>query len=357
MSRILDSFVKVCIKLDELRFKDTTDWGDLAINIHRNLNLRPSTRIFLLWLCSIIDQFYPYERIWIKGEKAMLSLLEIGPKSFEDVKKVMKNIRRDRKGNVLADIPINNESFKLVRDDYLRIKNTFDFLFSFGSDEKIDIKFVKLLGNFISSFEGKNGVLKIAYYLNAHLWENIPIEVTSKLALGSFRNKPRKRLWMFLMFLRRDPSIIRIFKDALIEVYGEAKGNKLFSVWINDERFSPNEIELPGDMWNIRLFKAMKIRKDAKKVARDLASKYGISPSVFDVTFEIGANKCREGKCNDCPFGENKLCHKGREKYCSIAEWLFYERTKTICEPKNCPIGKDLGKRLCGRKIDMKIKH
>lgn len=29
----LDSFIKVCIKLDELRFKNTVDWGNLAINI------------------------------------------------------------------------------------------------------------------------------------------------------------------------------------------------------------------------------------------------------------------------------------------------------------------------------------
>jgi len=350
-----DRIVKVCIKLDELRFNNTNHWGNLGFNIQKNENLRPSTRIFLLWLCSIIDQFYPTEQVWTEGEKAMLSLLKIRPKSFEDVKKVM-NIR-DIKGNVLADIPINNKSFKLVRDDYLRIKNTFDFLSSYGSDEEIDVKFVKLLGEFICSFKGKNGVLKIAYYLNAYLWENIRIDTPSEVELENFRNKPRKRLWMFLMILRRDPSIHKIFKKALIEVYGEDKGNELFSVWIDNERFDPKEIELPGDMWNSRVIEAITNTKNPKKWARERASIYGISPTVFDVTFEIGANMCRKNECDDCPFGENKLCHKGREKYCSLAERLFYERGEKICDPENCPIGKDLGKGLCDRKIDMMIGH
>jgi len=51
----LDSFVKICVKLDEPRFRNTVDWGCLGVNIHKNRELTSSQRIFLSWLCRIID--------------------------------------------------------------------------------------------------------------------------------------------------------------------------------------------------------------------------------------------------------------------------------------------------------------
>jgi hypothetical protein len=78
---------------------------------------------------------------------------------------------------------------------------------------------------------------------------------------------------------------------------------------------------------------------------------------LLDVTFEIGVNACKRKECSKCPFGENKLCHKGNEKYCSITSWLFPYYTKEpqiTCQPEDCPIGEDLGKNLCGRKVDVK---
>ena len=78
----LDALVKVCIKLDGLRFKGNIDWGILGRSIFKNQELKPSTRIFLFWLCSIIDQFYPYVKIWTDGERAMLNILKNKPKSF-----------------------------------------------------------------------------------------------------------------------------------------------------------------------------------------------------------------------------------------------------------------------------------
>jgi len=359
-----DRFVKVCVKLDELRFKNTIDWGRLGVNIHKNSQLTYSERMFLFWLCSMIDQFYSYEKVWTDGEEAMLTMLKENPSSFSDVSKVMHNLRKDKLGRMMADIPISKGSFKLIRDEYLRIKNTFDYISRLDIDENksLSFKFVKLLGNAIIEFKGKNGILKLTKFLNDSLWENASVKSLSPLDLEEFRREQRKRLWMFIMFLRRDPSILKIFRGTLIEVYGKIDGEKLFSIWTNEECFSRNEIELPSDVWNERLFKAIiGIRGDAKKEARKLAQEYGISPSVFDVTFEIGVNACKRKECSKCPFGENKICHKGREKYCSIISWLFPYYTKEpqiTCQPEDCPIGKDLGKNLCGGKVDVKkVKH
>ncbi|MEM5861062.1 MAG: hypothetical protein QW758_00465 [Candidatus Aenigmatarchaeota archaeon] len=341
-------FTQVCIKLDELRFKKPIDQGGINIK-----GIKPSEEIFLFWLCSIIDQFYPYQTIWENGKKAMLNILKTNPKSFDDVKKTMRNIRKDRKGNFVADIPTDNENtFTLVRDDFERIEKTFNFLSTYENDknENIPFRFIKLLGNCILKFQGNGGIRKLAYYLNSCLWESSPDESFPENEIIKFLDKPRKRLWMFIMFLRRDPFLLNLFRDALIEVYGELEGKKIFSIWENNEKFDPKEIELPGDMWNIRLFQYLKISsKNAKKKARELASEFGVSPSIFDVTFAIGAEKCKEGGCDEwlnCPFGDNKVCHKGKEKFCSVAQWLF-EDNKILCDPENCPIGRNLGRKMC----------
>jgi len=349
----LDRFVRVCIKLDELRFKNTVNWGELGINIHKNPRLTFSERILLFWLCSMIDQFYSYKKVWTDGEEAMLAILRENPSSFSNAEKIMFNFRKDKIGNEMADVLTSKGSFKLVRDDYLRIKNTFNFLSELNVDKNLSFRFVKLLGNAILNFKGKNGILKLANFLNDSLWENTLIKSPSDQDLEKFRKKQRKRLWMFIMFLKRDPSILKIFRNALIEVYGKDYGEKLFSIWTNEKCFNKNEIELPSDTWNKRLFEKMRIQENPKEFARKCAQEYGISPSVFDVTFEIGANRCRSMECEYCPFGENKLCHKGGEKYCPITGWLFlYTKEPQItCQLQDCPIGKDLGKGLCKGKI------
>ena|GEM_PF-5858714 len=363
---LIDRFVKVCIKLDELRFAGTIDWNGLATNIFHNLKLSNSDKVLLFWLCSIIDQFYPYERIWTVGERAMLKLLEevTDPKDLEHV--VIN-------GRV---IKLNGEQFILVRDDLERIQKTYTFLSSYSEvDGSPSIKLVHFLGQLIGKLHGKGGVVKLAYYINRHLWHGKPYTQVSfyvdRRELKKFLEQSRKRLWMFLMFLRRDPSIQQILRNALIEVYGSSKGAQLYELWINEEKFSTKELELPSDMWNQRLFNALIGRvvpgklRDAKKIARKLAEKYDISPTVFDVTFEVGANKCKQGECVNCSFGDNQLCQKERREgeICPLTEWLYpyYRKDPSTpqlkCKPQQCPIGQNLGANLCTRIINRTFKH
>jgi hypothetical protein len=116
-------------------------------------------------------------------------------------------------------------------------------------------------------------------------------------------------------------------------------------------------------MWNMRLFKALGSKvgikgKDAKREAEWLGLKYDLSPSAFDVTFAIGADRCSEKDCKRCPFGDNALCHKGKERNCSIVNWLNWDyEYEYPCDFAKCPIGKDFGKSLCSRKIEGKISH
>jgi len=369
---VTERFVKVCQKLDELRFAGTTDWGLLGQNIFRNSRSAPSTRLFLLWLCSMIDQFYGYASVWTNGEKAMLRLIEDSPRSFSDVEEKMKNIRKDPRGNTICDIPIETGKFTLVRDDYKRIRHTFEFLERYRSQQKdFGTLFVETLAELLSRCAGENGILKLAYFLDGWIFSGRALSTNPSIGeLRVFQENPRKRLWMFIMLLRRDPAVLNLFREALIETRKENFGNNLFNIWIDANMFDPKEIELPGDMWNKRLFAALlsklplfleKSPKDARILARELASRYAISPSVFDVTFELGANQCRSLHCGQCPFGDNELCHMGKEKYCSVSDWLFpyYEKDSagTICSAESCPIAEDMGKNLCTREIDREVEH
>jgi len=361
----VDRFVKVCSKLDELRFAGTIDWNGLATNIFHNLKLTAPDKLLLFWLCSIIDQFYKYEQIWTTGEKAMLKIVEKQPSKLLDLQDIILD------GKV---IKVDGDQFILVRDDLKRIQNTFTFLFSYDEvDGSPSTKLVHFLGQLIKKLQGRSGTLKLAHYIDKHLWQGTPYSPInpniSERELMKFLRRPRKRLWMFLMFLRRDPSVMKIFKDALTEVYGEHRGSQLYEAWTSEEKFSTKELELPSDMWNQRLFNALlrnaipgKI-SDAKKMARQFARKYDISPTVFDVTFELGANKCSQKECTNCPFGDNQLCNRKEGELCPLTKWLYkyYRKNPDApqlkCNPQNCPIGQNIGKNLCTRTIDKTFKH
>lgn len=385
-----ERFVRVCVKLDELRFENNKSWK-IGEDIF-NKNLPATQRIFLTWLCSIIDRppdprldnpkclsnlkeyNFDYRAIWTVGEKAMLMLIRNNPRSFFDVCKTICSFKMDKCGNIFIPVKINGEDreFVLLTECYSIIRNTCEFLSRYDtSDCDLSFKFVKLLGDAIDAFKGKDGILKLANFLDKALWKNNYQGAMKRLIKRRYREKPqKKRLWMFIMMLRRDPAILEVFKDALVEVYGEEKGKELHYIWTDNDYYNPSEIELPGDRWNVRVFKMMRLVDEnvkegdiekIRRIARELAQQHEIFPSVFDVTFEIGANFCRKGRCNECPFGENLLCkqNRGPGKECVFVSkdapydsrlFPYYVKDSPImCDPEKCPIGRDLGEHLCNR--------
>jgi hypothetical protein len=101
----------------------------------------------------------------------------------------------------------------------------------------------------------------------------------------------QKRLWMFIMFLRRDNSVVKcLFKRALSRFPG---GQRAIQYWYNPAYFDPTKCELPVDSnvfgnWN-NLFKKMGMenylarnRTQVACLARTIAQQFSISPSVFD---------------------------------------------------------------------------
>jgi hypothetical protein len=119
-------------------------------------------------------------------------------------------------------------------------------------------------------------------------------------AVNSLRNGIRpnlfsggnhKRFWMYMMFLRRDNSVVRcLFTRALSKF---DNGQRAVQYWYDPRYFDPIECELPVDRrvsanWNSAFgrlkmldFQTENTSHVAKK-ARSLARENGFSPSVFD---------------------------------------------------------------------------
>jgi len=135
--------------------------------------------------------------------------------------------------------------------------------------------------------------------------------------------------------------------------------------WRNPELYL-YQLELPGDIWNIRFYqkciasllpKNVCIPKTTPKAIRRLyehyrseADKLGLYPEQFDVTFDF-ARICEQGLCQICPLsqtGAKMLCigeHEAQDKYCPILASTCKYFVK--CEPKGCPVFNGQTRGLC----------
>ena len=97
-----------------------------------------------------------------------------------------------------------------------------------------------------------------------------------------------KRVWMFLMFLRRDKTII---KNLLTKAVGNKKGGiSALDYWYDSEYFNENESELLVDVrvkdaWPQLWGFGKQSEKTVGFNANKIADKYHVPPSAFDIIF------------------------------------------------------------------------
>jgi hypothetical protein len=118
---------------------------------------------------------------------------------------------------------------------------------------------------------------------------------------NSFSGGDHKRFWMYMMFLRRDSSVVKcLFTRALSKF---DNGQRAVEYWYDPEYFNPIECELPVDRrvsanWN-GTFEKLKMldfqtenTSNVAKKARSFARENGFSPSVLDaILFYSGTNR------------------------------------------------------------------
>jgi hypothetical protein len=139
----------------------------------------------------------------------------------------------------------------------------------------------------------KGNIYRLAGEICSELYSkpDLVSELRQGVLPNNFSGGDHKRFWMFMMFLRRDNSIVRcLFTRALNKHKG---GQKAVENWYNAEFFDPIECELPVDTWVSanwnKVSEKLKMAdlqtentSHVAKKARSFARENGFSPSVFD---------------------------------------------------------------------------
>lgn len=166
-----------------------------------------------------------------------------------------------------------------------------EFLKDFGC---ISLWFANKINRIVKeNGSAKGNIYRIAGELCTDLY--CKPEVASQLKEGTlpkqFSGGDHKRFWMYLMFLRRDNSIMKcLFTRALSEV---EVGKSAVQYWFDNQYFNPSECELPVDTWVLTNWNGMakklnlpsfntKYTPQVAFKARELAQKVDISPSALD---------------------------------------------------------------------------
>jgi len=176
-----------------------------------------------------------------------------------------------------------------------------------------------------------------------------------------------------LMACLRDLICVRFFKEKfkLIKKNNIKNYPYLFSnKGINWFSLNVDDLELPGDRWNVRFnlpaiikICSLKVRRrdNISEMTRNIydsikkiSLNYGIIKSAqefkyypidMDFTFYFVPHYCEMNKCNECPFGPNGFkCKINSQNLCN-----FFTKNEIKCVGKeNCPIFNKKGMGMCG---------
>ena len=254
------NFVKDSIQISSLRFTSGAEWGEPKINLHvmKHIfqNPDPEKGLLLLLLCSWMDMQEPYQIVW-SNRLESIAHGNIPKMRFEKYKK-----------------PFVEKSCQTAKE--------YDGISRWFIEKIFAIK---------GQGEGNN-IYRIVYFVIHDLLgqENISSLYRNDLNrlqngiignnfLGNF-----KRLWMALMWLRLDNSVVRcLFERALCK---HPNGASAVKCWYDQNVFNSIGCEIPVDgrvktNWN-SLFHTNHNEKGVAKDVRAIAHKYDIAPATFD---------------------------------------------------------------------------
>lgn len=275
--QILDKLKVLLPKIKEL---DDRRWnkgeelkrGDLPnlkeIIFDNKSGLSASERLLAGWCCSILNRQLPYERVW--GEGLSLSIDWIKGK-----RKEFPKIRLDE-----------SRYFQATQDALYNYQQFGTWFIEFGKTIKGPQKgnLYRLVGTFASQ------------------WLGLEADQVSSLKEGSpglIGNW--KRLWMFIMMIRRDRAYwMPLFKEAI----KEAGGDDFIKQWDTDW-YPETECELPVDRRITGFFNELGFFRNSPQAIAQIAHNFGhqekVSPSILDVVFVPGFNQelweygCKKG--------------------------------------------------------------
>lgn len=374
--KALIEIFKVISWLDDKRWRQEIRRPDTFVEkVLEADELQPAQKILAHWLIYITDRGKRAEVLW---ENSTLKIKELVVRYFgEDLSKkeqVTQLCEKYEKENKIQAFPSDLES----------IKRTLILLLDYDKD------IINFMTRRLSEWETKypkNSCPRIAFslYLLSYkdvgslAWKkqwreqnqdklNEKMEETKDILnddaefeeefkewyAGSKRW--HKRLWAAL----RDYKKFRLLSEIFIKGIKDQVNQE---VWIED---FTKQLELPGDIWNIRFFEkcikpiaenmgvSLKGKK-APKVVRDLweriRSKCPESyPEQLDITFDFGPRMCEKKLCDICTFGPSgakSICIPSGDKYCPVALISCGYIVKCIGDQGKCVIKECIGKGIC----------
>jgi hypothetical protein len=330
-------------------------------------------RILVHWLCYITDRQRPYEEVWEHGGywfSRLISEYRKGPRTTAEVKALLGRHAAVPAGGKVPQFsePRSREKPFAPRyqSDYDAVERTLVLLLDH------DKSLVSLVRRWSTALAGHDDALyRLAHVLYVLTYNSrISVEVARGLLLDGrrltldyegWRTRPErfvKRLWAALRDYRKPGSPFA----AYIEEY---------SPW-PQSHFELEQLELPGDMWNIRFFDVCVLHlaregglpimrrtshRPAPEVARLIYERVTGSgvhfyPEQLDVSFDFAPRMCDRKLCGSCLFhksGASEFClgetELVRVRPCPI---LFYSAGyKVPCEPKDCPVVQEASRNLC----------
>ena len=263
----LTQFINEAANMDKLRFTTGDEWGEphTCQSVIRFIlsNPNPDKGLLLFTLSCWLDMQAPYTTVWTTY--------------LRQAKDWISGNGKIPRGNYAPIAPHLHLTMQTVQE--------------YGS---LRGWMIKTMNNIVQNHGQSSGNLyRFAGEMCNDLYSKP--EVVAALRSGhlptDFSGGDHKRFWMFIMFLRRDNSVIRcLFTKALNEF---PDGQEAIRYWYDPKYFNPFECELPVDRrvfdsWN-EVFRQMKMQnflsKNTRQVARkarEIARQYKISPSVFD---------------------------------------------------------------------------
>jgi len=268
----VDRLVSFAINKDKERFETSKEWlggkDELPFFVdprHREI-WGPEKQLLLFWLCSVIDTQKNPAEIWSKGRESM---------------------------EILAEKWINSEN-AITKSDIEKYSYTRHSLYIPKHLEKTLrtlSRFNKNISHFIiSAITESQKTMPIErriYFVFENLCNELfrfqPEKVSTEDSIGTY-----KRVWMFLMFIRRDKKLVKDLMECAFKSSGVERN--ITDIWYSEE-FPEIQCELPVDSRVKGFFKKIGINCSEMLIGRwahdEIGQKRKLPPSIMDVLFTL----------------------------------------------------------------------
>lgn len=362
---------KVISWLDDKRWNQVERPDIFAEKVIKAKELQPAQKILIHWLIYITNRGKQADILW---EKNTPKIKELVARYFADSllekEEVKELCEKHEKENKIGAFPADLES----------IKRTLILLLEYDKDiigfitrklpewkKKYPEKFCariafslyllsyKNVGSFAKSEKWRrkkqDELNKEMEDVKDTLSDNDKFEKQFERWYGQ---RWHKRIWAALRDYKKFISLKDIFINGVTD-----QTNK--KIWKKDFN---KQLELPGDIWNVRFFEncirpiaeKMGIRgRKAPEVVRNLWEKIRSKcpesyPEQFDISFDFAPRMCEKNLCAICPFGSNGvklICIPTEDKYCPVALTCCGYVVKCSDKQNKCLLEEGIGKGTC----------